>query len=382
MRRVAILSGFHESGHQVMVETLIASRPTDVEITTTGPILRDESVSLRYLGEIFRECSRSSLPVPEALSSKTMLNAISDLMENRLREVLEDSDDVVCTHPYTAYAVAEAARRASWNGRIVEIHTNFTSYPVFYHSRVDAVCGARLARVDLKVKNTFFTGIPVRSQFLGRESVRTDELLLVGGADGFAPLRELRDRLRAVGRPIVIATGRNTDLASELAVDATPGERIVCGEDDLSVLMKTCRAVVTKASGVTVAEALAAHAPLVFPPSIIPWEREAEGRLLTAGVGIAIPDWSSSAISSVALALNDDQRMHQLSHSGDYLVGTGVADLWCVALGRSSRAALAQGPSSEDLDGIARFIGDALPSGEAFSRVVASAIEGWRERWQ
>lgn len=383
-QRCTLMSGFHRSGHDFAVRALLERVPPDIQATDSGPVLAQMEGSLLKLGNIFRVCASRNIPLPRLLNSESVLTAICDSSRDLILQTLENSDAIIATHPYTAFAVSEHAKQSGWPGRILEVHTNFTPYPVFPHARLDFACGPRIDRQDLRTTCTYFTGIPVRRAFTPTPAQTRDGLLIVGGADGFGALKEIRNGLRPLGKRMFLAVGRNYRLEEQLRSSRRPGEKIISNEFDLSQLMRSCEAVVTKASGVTVAEAIASRTPLVFPPPIIPWEAEAAARLSAAGAGHVCPSWSCEDVDDLGEWLASRNSLARSVTRAARLNGEeSAAAIWSVLLGDPQVENLkAPHPSTEEISAALHEIDVTNGPDDPFQPILFDVIRDWESQWQ
>ncbi|HUK62823.1 MAG TPA: glycosyltransferase, partial [Dongiaceae bacterium] len=102
---------------------------------------------------------------------------------------------------------------------------------------------------------------------------RRPMVLVMGGGSGVGPLGELAERLAALAsRPQVwVACGTNQGLRARiesLRSAATGDVRALGFTQDVDLLLEACDVLVSKAGGLTCAEALVKHVPLVvFRPT-------------------------------------------------------------------------------------------------------------------
>ncbi len=274
--------------------------------------------------------NKSAGPAREALD-RLALRGLVRVVER------ERPDAIVCTH----FLPVEALYPIRGRGRLdVPLHvviTDFTAHPLWAYPHVDRYFVAseqvatELAGHGVPRERIEVTGIPVDPRFTtttGREAVRTrfgfaqdrPLVLVMGGGGGVGPMAELAERLVALPSTpqVLVLCGTNVALQGQLDTLAArfPGRMRSMGfTPHVDLLLEAADLVVSKAGGLTCAEALVKHTPLVvFRPT--PGQEEANARYLEAGGAAVHADTLATVAATVSRWLEDPDALQRVrSHA-------------------------------------------------------------------
>jgi processive 1,2-diacylglycerol beta-glucosyltransferase len=234
---------------------------------------------------------------------------VPQLGVERLARLLETMrpDAVVTVHATPAAAMAALAA----SGRRVPPHTtavtDFVAHSQWMPRPVDRYCVAAE-----EVRNEFVargippdrvvvTGVPVRAEFaraidpaaarrtLGLSSRLPTVVAMAGSQGSLGRLLDVVRALLAVERPVqaVVVAGRDERLRGRLARAAAGSPlRVVGYVEDVPTLLAAADLLVTKAGGMTLAEATAAAVPLLLYGSLPGQERGNERFASRAGIAL------------------------------------------------------------------------------------------------
>jgi processive 1,2-diacylglycerol beta-glucosyltransferase len=216
-------------------------------------------------------------------------------------------DAVVTVHATPAAAMAALATA----GHPVPPHTtavtDFVAHSQWMPRPVDRYCVAAeevrnefVAR-GIPPERVVVTGVPVRAEFsravdpaqarqaLGLSAHRPTVVAMAGTQGSLGRLRDVTRALLAVERPMqaVIVVGRDERLREALARQAAGSPiRVVGYVDDVRTLLAAADLLVTKAGGMTLAEATSAAVPLLLYGSLPGQERGNERFASRAGIAL------------------------------------------------------------------------------------------------
>jgi processive 1,2-diacylglycerol beta-glucosyltransferase len=227
----------------------------------------------------------------------------------RLARLLDSlrPDAVVTVHATPAAALAALVSA----GHPVPPHTtavtDYVAHSQWMARPVDRYCVAAeevrnefVAR-GIPPERVVVTGVPVRAEFfrlidpiaarrtLGLSPHRRTVVAMAGTQGSLGRLVDVTRALLTVERPLqaVIVAGRDERLRSRLArLAARSPLRVVGYTDDVSTLLAAADLLVTKAGGMTLAEATAAEVPLLLYGSLPGQERGNERFASRAGIAL------------------------------------------------------------------------------------------------
>jgi processive 1,2-diacylglycerol beta-glucosyltransferase len=217
---------------------------------------------------------------------------------------------IVNTHFLAAEIVALARRRGVLNCPQGTVLTDFEAHRLWVQEPTEryyvatarakeylVVCGARATAVQI-------TGIPVRAGFEARGEprelrqqlgLRSDVpvVLLLASAGGVRPSVEFLQQLlnSSCDFQVVAVAGRLAQLREELAALKPPAGRavrVLGFTEEMHRWMQAADLVVTKPGGLTVAEALTAHLPIVIVNPLAGQEQCNSDYLLTHGAAVKV----------------------------------------------------------------------------------------------
>jgi processive 1,2-diacylglycerol beta-glucosyltransferase len=220
-------------------------------------------------------------------------------------------DAVLSVHATPALAMAALAAEGRRLPPHVTVVTDFVAHSQWIAPGVDHYCVAAeevrrefVAR-GIQRERIQVTGVPVRQEFgvavdgaEARQALRLADdapvvLAMAGSWGGLGRLPDVARTLLAAGRPVqgVLVAGRDERLRRALA-ERTAGSRLrtVGYVADVRQLMAAADLVITKAGGMTLAEAMAAETPLLLYGSLPGQERRNERFASRAGVALVARD--------------------------------------------------------------------------------------------
>ena len=279
--------------------------------------------------------------------SSPLLIGLNRLGTRRLARLLaeERPDHVVSVHPTPVAALCVLRSRGVSIPSHTTVFTDFVAHTQWIYPQLDGYCvpADEIAR-DLTARGiprerVVAAGIPVASEF-GEPSERAQArlalglsprlpvlLLMDGSGGGFGRLEEATRTLLQMEEPLqaLVVTGREERLESRLR-ELTAGRdarvKVFGFVDNVRQLMAAADFLVTKAGGLTLAEALAAELPTICFGSLPGQEARNErfaamaGVALVAGSGAQLQRVISAALRDPVLLRNMRERIRVYRRPG------------------------------------------------------------------
>lgn len=313
MRAAAALqSAFRERDPECEVTILDTFRYTApiLEKLILGAYLEMIKHTPALYGYIFSRSERGQIL---SGSVKTEFNRLlRKFSASRLIKFIEDRkpEVVICTHAFPLGVMSSIRRDLECGCFTVGAITDFLIHPFWVFPGVDLyLVGSEKLAPDLveygiPAEWVEATGIPIDPVFtrpVDRGEVLAGfgldpglaTILVMGGGLGIGPLAEAVEALGNIGRPcqIIVVTGNNVYLRGKLeqAVQGLANPVRVLGyADNVHELMGSSQMMVSKAGGLSCAEALAAGIPL-FILDPLPGQEQRNSRFLSeAGAAVAV----------------------------------------------------------------------------------------------
>ena len=337
--RVLVLTASYGSGHARVAETLAAEfRRAGAAATVVDhfhdlvhPSFDRASRALYYA--MLRHAPvlwGAAYWLGDQLSvSSPLLMGFNRLGVRKLRQrmLAESPDHVVSVHPTPVAALSVLWSRGMRIPPHTTVFTDFVAHTQWIHPRVDRYCvPAEEIAHDLTARGVprervVVTGIPVGQEFaqpadraatrlaLGLSPRLPVLLFMDGSGGGFGRLEDATRKILQMEQPLqaVVVTGREEALEARLRglVAGSEARVKVCGYvDNVRQLMGAADFLVTKAGGLTLAEALATELPMICFGSLP--GQEARNERFAAMAGVALVASSDAQLHRViAAALRD-----------------------------------------------------------------------------
>jgi processive 1,2-diacylglycerol beta-glucosyltransferase len=217
-------------------------------------------------------------------------------------------DAVVSVHATPAAAMSALAAEGRRLPPHTTVVTDFVAHSQWIARGIDRYCvaaeevGREFVARGIPHERVVVTGVPLRPPFetavnpaAARRALqlRADVPVVLVMAGSYGTVGRLPDVARALGRQSgavqgVIVAGRDTALVERLRrLTAATTTRVLGYADDVRTLMAAADLLVTKAGGMTLAEAMAAELPMLLYGSLPGQERRNERFASRAGVALA-----------------------------------------------------------------------------------------------
>lgn len=280
----------------------------------------------------------------------------------KLRHLVEKfhPDAIVCTQAYPCGVVADFKQQQGIDVPLVGVLTDYAPHLYWFHDQVDAyvVPSEQVKRQFLirgiAASQVKVLGIPIGLNFLNKaypEAVarqfgldaRHPVILIMGGGSGFGQICDMMMSLDIIPHPcqFVVLTGTNRRLfrwfrARRFRHRVLP----LAYTSQVSSLMDIATLLVSKPGGMTTAEALAKHLPLVIV-NPIPGQESYNARFLLsqgAAVQASSPDTVRQTVRD--LLENSDQLQairYRLAELAKPRASQDIADLLIALAGKHRR---------------------------------------------
>ena len=237
---------------------------------------------------------------------RCLFNFISRLNSAQFIKLLirEQADIVLAMHFFPAEVAADLKQKGRIDSRLVTVMTDFSLHPLWlFPQSDDYIVGLDYTRNCLisrgiKQERVNVLGIPIDARFQkNNKDLHPDNAdkiskvkglttaLLVTGSFGFALMEKIVDLLYSEIN-LVVVCGKNRRLYNRLARKRYIGVELFGFTEDMPRLMSQADIIITKAGGLTIAEALAVELPLVFIGNIPGQETENAQILQSCGCAI------------------------------------------------------------------------------------------------
>jgi len=319
MARVLILTASYGSGHNEAARALAVAlaaqgaEPIVVDhFRACAPPLFDRLSRATYLAVLRRAPAAWGLAYSlgdRMASDSWMTFGASRMGGTRLEALLSQMapDAVVTVHATPALALAALARAGQQLPPHTTVITDFVAHSQWIARGIDRYCvaadevGHELIARGIPRERVEVTGVPVRpefgSPFDAAEARRalgvTSDPVVLGMAGSWGSVGRLPDVAHALLRcerrvQGILVAGRDERLRETLERQfaATP-LRVLGFVPEMARLMAAADLIVTKAGGMTLAEAMAAEAPLLLYGSLPGQEQRNERFASRAGVALA-----------------------------------------------------------------------------------------------
>lgn len=337
--RVLVLTASYGSGHSRVAETLAAEFRRAGAAATVVDHFRDlvhpsfDRASRALYYALLRRAPvlwGAAYWLGDQLSvSSPLLMGFNRLGVRKLRQriLAESPDHVVSVHPTPVAALSVLWSRGMRIPPHTTVFTDFVAHTQWIHPHVDRYCvPAEEIAHDLTARGVprervVVTGIPVGQEFaqaadraatrlaLGLSPRLPVLLFMDGSGGGFGRLEDATRKILQMEQPLqaVVVTGREEALEARLRslVAGSEARVKVCGYvDNVRQLMGAADFLVTKAGGLTLAEALATELPMICFGSLP--GQEARNERFAAMAGVALVASSDAQLHRViAAALRD-----------------------------------------------------------------------------
>ena len=236
---------------------------------------------------------------------------------------------IICCEVGASELAVIATRDGITKARIVNVITDFEAEPIWVKPEASAYAVSngsvrrQLEKWGASAGLIHVCGIPIDPRFgikyevdETRQKFELDDrpiVLLMGGGMGPTRMDAVAARLLASGRDlqIVALPGRDARMLrklNKLRNTANSGLHVVNWTNDVARLMQAADLLITKAGGLTLAEAAACGAPLVLFDSIPGPENSNALHFTTAGAAVMTSDSAETALVSLDILASDERR--------------------------------------------------------------------------
>ncbi|MFZ5646314.1 MAG: MGDG synthase family glycosyltransferase [Bacillota bacterium] len=312
----ALQSAFLEEDPElevIILDTFKYASPS-LEKLVLGAYMEMLRLTPAFYGYIYRQSEKGQLL--SGFAKKEFNRLLSRFSSPRLIDFIDSHrpEAVICTHPFPLGVLSALRRQGKFGRYTVGTLTDMTIHPYWIFPEVDLyTVGAErlageLAGFGIPESRIYTTGIPIDPAFAGdvdRKAVLAScnlvegipTILVMGGGLGMGPLEEAVAALGATDTrcQIIVVTGSNTPLKEkiELMSARLPNRVFVLGYcDNVHQLMAVSNIMVSKAGGLSCAEALARRLPiLIMDP--LPGQEERNAQFLVsegAALGVSGTD--------------------------------------------------------------------------------------------
>ena len=343
--RIAILHATAGTGHKRAAQALATAlqglepgslvREVDTLVFASGLYRRTYAASYNAMAArapaLWGALYHSAALDPVHRGTTPVRLAMDRLNLRRLVRVVqrEHPAAVVCTHFLPVEALAPLRARGRLRVPLYCVITDFTAHPFWAFAEVDRYFVAndavakQLAGHGVAPARIAVTGIPIDPRFartIGRDRARAHFgldparpfVLVMGGGGGVGPLADLAERLAGsrVGPQVIVVCGTNArlrDAIDHLPAGRTGRIRTLGFTHEVDVLLEACDVMVSKAGGLTCAEALVKRVPLVvFRPT--PGQEVANAEVLVEGGAAVLAEDIGEVVASVETWIGDPAR--------------------------------------------------------------------------
>lgn len=264
----------------------------------------------RIYGYMYKKSEKDTLL--GQFSQQQIIRWLTKFMAKPLQQLVENGqyDQIICTHPFALGMVSRLKHQLGWQIPLHAVLTDFAAHHCWIYPNVSSYYVAHqkvqeeLIQQRVDPRRIHVTGIPIDQRFasspepstlltsLGLAEDRIN-LLVMGGGLGWGPVEEIVLQLANTQLPcqLIVVTGTNKQLYINLQGQAKAFSmpcKIYGFIDFIPDLLAITDLLITKPGGLTAAEALAKHVPMIIPGAIAGHEESNAQFLIDQGAAVQV----------------------------------------------------------------------------------------------
>ncbi|HHW03238.1 MAG TPA: glycosyltransferase [Thermoanaerobacterales bacterium] len=265
-----------------------------------------------------------------------------------LREIMEREkpDVVVCTHPFPC-CVASRLKRKGLSVPVAAVITDFDVHGFWINEGIDAYIIAHESMIKPMIRfgvdpgKIYATGIPIdphydifKNKTTAKKSLGFEEdlpvILIAGGGLGLnGPDRKFVETLAKNPVQLAVICGKNKfarhDLEEMKSKKGIENIKVYGFVENMWDFMKAADLIITKAGGLTIAEALASELPIIiYNP--LPGQEERNTRFLLRNGSARYARDRETLLKTVKDMLSDEEKLMRMKDHEIQLKKTGSAE--------------------------------------------------------
>jgi processive 1,2-diacylglycerol beta-glucosyltransferase len=206
----------------------------------------------------------------------------------KLKRLMDDCrpSAIICTQAFPCGIASDYKRSYRSDIPLIGVLTDYAPHSYWIYDNVDIYAvpsdyvGKRLTEKGINSDKIRVTGIPVKSDF-SRKAAKEETInklgffpnkpivMIMGGSAGIGPIYETVELLagNSVDTQFIIVAGTNEKLAKKLRNCETLKNKknaVFSYADNVAELMSISSLIITKAGGITSAEAMSVNLPMIF----------------------------------------------------------------------------------------------------------------------
>lgn len=378
--KILILYGYFPNGHYSVSTSLyeeFSCRSLPAKVETLWHIDNENLQKFFAFSQYALENQISSYP--SVFGQDQTLKALCCMLpKKRILEITSDYDVLISTHPYTSYILADFFK--SDNSKlIIDVHTNFSEFPVFTHERIDFHTGFIMKReIDANIiKKIALTGIPINKKYstLTKSTDLKNNILIMNGSDGLGGISDTIAFLQQIyhSYKINVSCGRNVNLLYYIQQNH-PSINAFSYTSAMEEFYIKSKFVFTKASGSSVIEAISCGCIPVFTPTYLPWEIEAARNLSSMGIGLYLPEYNNLQLQRLKILLDSESLQKSILQIQFETIKTDAASRIAEIVVRKKITP----PSFNHHDLAQRFVSDLdISETSAITNILVDGIKKW-----
>lgn len=241
---------------------------------------------------------------------------------------------IICTHPFPLGVLANLKKRGLLNCLTAGIVTDLDIHPFWVFPETDLYMVAaeelavQLADCGIPQERIFTTGIPISSEFcahLEKEVILKSynlecdltTILIMGGGLGMGPLEACAKALGSVDKrcQLLVVAGKNTRLKKRIekvSAEVPNTVRVLGYVENVHQLMAASDIIVTKAGGLSCAEAMASKLPMFLTDSLPGHEQSNKKFLISSGAAVDTAG-VDDLVKKIVLHMEDPAKLKRMS---------------------------------------------------------------------
>lgn len=291
---------------------------------------------LSHMPSAYRRLYRLGEKSSVSMGMRLFLRYLQKKVQKELCDYCPDA--IVCTHATPTMLASMLREEGRIDVPIIAVVTDYTLHRLWIHPQVDRYFVAhdalksKLIAQGIATERISVSGIPVRGCFYpGKKRHGAKQILVMGGGWGLIDLSAIMRTVTRLDKSLEVKIIAGSERGRDKICRALQGYshhiEVEGYCQNVDEAMSRATVLITKAGGVTVAEAMAMRVPLILFGSLPGQEEANEAYLREVGVALVASNEAELAHLIVALLENRDKQCERMIRRQEQLSKRNSANI-------------------------------------------------------